>query len=245
MTSTNGLAAAPFADWRHVGEARGYAYYDRIAAPKLPGSLFADGTDVVAHRVLDALTSPSPFLAGSLTATFGEAHTRVSTSFIAIPLARSVPDCVLLNARSGAFRDAGISMGSRQLLRLEGDFDRAYSLYGPMGGSDQALGVFTPQLMRLFLSGSSNSDIETVDDWMFIYGRANRDSSATMLDTIETVARNVGSTINAPFIAATASDDARTEPAVPRRTSRRSFTVITAVGLAVGGLLTWWGMLHY
>jgi len=184
-------APADLAAWRSAAVARGYGYEDEWVDPALAGLLFREGEDVVATNVVDARGSTMPFLAGSLTANYVAVGGAVATSFIAFPLSRSMPSVVLVNARRGALRLANIGMGSRQMFTLHGDFDRAFTLYGPLGQESVALDVFTPELMQMFLEAIPGSDAELVDDWLFVYGTAGRCTSPDSLDRIERLATRV------------------------------------------------------
>jgi len=242
-----GLPGIPFTDWGAAGRARGYGYHERVVAPKLRGMLFTEGSGVIAERVVDALESRTPFLAGRVSAVYTAAKTPLSTLFIAIPLARSMPSVVLVNARSGALRDAGLSLGTRELLSLEGDFDRTYSLYCQIGGSSLALSVFTPELLQQVIDNGSNSDIEVVDNWMFVYGNASETSSGQMLDAIEKLAERVGGAIVSPAFEGEAGAPAggpagRIDGAgQAKKTSGLTLVVVTIVAVAAGALFTLFG----
>ncbi|MEY9851192.1 hypothetical protein ABH923_000870 [Leifsonia sp. EB41] len=58
---------------------------------------------------------------------------------------------------------------SKQALSLEGDFDRFFRLHVPEGFEQDALYLFTPDLMVLFMDRASDFDVEIVDDWMYVY----------------------------------------------------------------------------
>jgi hypothetical protein len=248
---TTGLPAIPFTNWGAAGRARGYAYHERVVAPKLRGMLFTEGSGVIAERVVDALESPTPFLAGRVSAVYTAAKKPLSTLFIAIPLARSMPSVVLVNARSGALREAGLSLGSRELLTLPGDFDRTYSLYCPIGGSSLALSVFTPELLQSVLNRGSDSDIEVVDNWMFVYGSAGETTSEHMLDSIENLALRVGAAIVTPAVESAAGTSApggpsesrgRIDGVVPaKKTSGLTLVLVSIVAVVAGVLVTVWG----
>jgi len=251
MTMTDSTPAMPFTDWGVAAVARGYGYHERLVAPKLRGLLFTEGSGVVAERVVDALDSPTPFLAGRVSAVYTAAKTPLSTLFIAIPLSRSMPSVVLVNAHSRALRDAGMSLGTRELVTLEGGFDDAYSLYSQIGGATLALAVFTPELMRQVVRSGSNSDIEIVDDWMFVYGDASETTSEGMLDSIERLALRVGGAIVNPFESVTDAPSvadllARVDRAgTAKKTSGLTLALVTAAAIAVGAFVTLWGSALY
>ena len=56
-----------------------------------------------------------------------------------------------------------------QILSLEGDFDKYFTLYCPKEYERDALYVFTPDLMALLIDEAAPFDVEIVDDWMFVY----------------------------------------------------------------------------
>lgn len=58
-----------------------------------------------------------------------------------------------------------------QRLSLEGDFDRYFSLYCPVGYERDALYLFTPDIMARFIDNAAAVDVEIVDDWLFLYAR--------------------------------------------------------------------------
>lgn len=58
---------------------------------------------------------------------------------------------------------------SAQSLSLEGDFDRYFRLHVPAGREQDALYIFTPDLMVLFMDRAADYDVEIVDDWMYVY----------------------------------------------------------------------------
>ena len=58
-----------------------------------------------------------------------------------------------------------------QRLSLEGDFDQHFSLYCPEGYEQDALYLFTPDIMARFIDHAAALDVEIVDDWLFLYGK--------------------------------------------------------------------------
>lgn len=162
----------------------GFEYQRELRGAGLPGMLFRAGAKVVASDVIDARSSAAPFVAGGLTALYGEDSSLPSmavTSFVAIPLERTVPNILLFGKGIGALRRAGVSIAGRQKLSLEGDFDRHFTLYCPEGYERDALEIFTPDLMQLLMDTTKGCDVELVDDWMFVYSGPGRYSKADAL----------------------------------------------------------------
>ena len=92
--------------------------------------------------------------------------------YIAIKLDRAVPHMVL-DAKSNnslfGFSNLPTAFNRKQVLALEGDFDRYFTLYCPTEYERDALYVFTPDLMALLIDESGHLDVEIIDDWMFAY----------------------------------------------------------------------------
>jgi len=151
---------------------------------------------VITTNVIDARSSATPFVAGSLTGLFGtdtSAARSIGASFVAVPLERTVPNIVLLGSGFGAMKLAGVAVAGSQRLSLEGDFDKTFTLYCPTGYERDALEIFTPDLMELLIETTNGCDVELVDDWMFVYSRFGRYSSPESLAGLEAVTRHVQS----------------------------------------------------
>ena len=229
---------------------RGFEVIPKLHAPGLPGVLFRAGSRVELTDVVDARSTDSPFFAGTVTGLYAEDSSlprSIGASFAAIPLPRPVPHILLLGTGIGMLKLAGVSLGANQRLSLEGDFDRTYSLYCQIGGSSLALSVFTPELLQQVIDNGSNSDIEVVDNWMFVYGNASETSSGQMLDAIEKLAERVGGAIVSPAFEGEAGAPAggpagRIDGAgQAKKTSGLTLVVVTIVAVAAGALFTLFG----
>lgn len=171
-------------------QSRGFTYRRELAGLGLPGILFRAGGKTVASDVVDARASATPFIAGSLIGTYAEDTSlprQIPSSFVAIPLKREVPNILLFGKGIGMLRLAGVAMGGRQRLSLEGDFDRSFTLYCPQGYERDALTIFTPDLMQLLIDTTSGCDVELVDDWMFVYSAPGRYTKPGILDRVVAV----------------------------------------------------------
>jgi hypothetical protein len=91
--------------------------------------------------------------------------------FLALHLDRKLPNMVLDSKQNNTLfgSDLPISLRRDQILSLEGDFDQHFTLYCPKEYEQDALYVFTPDLMALLIDDAGSYDVEIVDDWMFIY----------------------------------------------------------------------------
>lgn len=145
------------------------------------GSIFGIGENRVAARRLGSasgrLSEVGNYRYVEVTRD-SDGHTRRTVrtwGYIAIGLDRKLPH-MMLDARAN---DAGV-LGMRrsnlpvafsrdQVLSLEGDFDRHFTLYAPREYERDALYVFTPDLMALLIDQTGAFDVEIVENTLFIY----------------------------------------------------------------------------
>jgi hypothetical protein len=97
--------------------------------------------------------------------------------YVMIQLDRNLPHMVL-DSKSNNTNLFGISLSNlpvsfknNQKLSLEGDFDKYFTLYAPKEYKRDALYVFTPDLMSLFIDESNSFDAEIVDNKLYIYSK--------------------------------------------------------------------------
>lgn len=154
-------------------EANGFSYAPRSDAPSYPGMIFGIGRERMA---LDHIMRSTPrFLdIGNFRYSSGSGkNKRVRTwGFMAVHLDRRVPH-MLLDAKANDFIGSNLpaAFSKDQVLSLEGDFDRHFTLYCPREYERDALYVFTPDLMALLIDEAGAFDVEVIDDWMFVYSQ--------------------------------------------------------------------------
>ncbi|BDI22575.1 hypothetical protein [Herbiconiux sp. L3-i23] len=149
--------------------ANGLEYADRSAIYGSGGSAL----DILHNRMTADMIS-SPPQAGGVefdAGTFGPipGFTLRRMGFVRLRLDREVPHIVLLNRRSRVLRTTGSRFLQTQRLRLEGDFDRTFSLFCPEGYERDALYLFTPDLMALLLDVASDCEVELVGSRLVLY----------------------------------------------------------------------------
>ena len=184
--------------WREGALARDYSYTAKSSGLGLPGLLFRAGENTAMADVVDALSADTPFIAGTLSgqyATDSAIPRQLASSFVGIPLSARVPNIVLLGRGLGMLKLAGVGLGTKQRLSLEGDFDRTFTLYCPEGYERDALEIFTPNLMQRLIDTTGGCDVELVDDWMFIYSFPGRYRSAEALAAVEQATALVHQTV--------------------------------------------------
>ncbi|MEO8528815.1 MAG: hypothetical protein ABI435_07035 [Pseudolysinimonas sp.] len=83
--------------------------------------------------------------------------------YLAVRLPRTLP-AILLQSRApgGSIRVADTT----QVLSLEGDWDRHFTLYCPTGYERDALQIMTPDVMAAMIDGAAGWTAETAGDWL-------------------------------------------------------------------------------
>lgn len=113
---------------------------------------------------------------GNHTYTIGHGkHSRTfDFGYISIHLDRNLPHMVLDGRANnskflGEVSNLSIGFDKTQRLSLEGDFDKYFTLYAPKKYEADALYVFTPDLMALFIDEVHKFDAEIIDSRLYIY----------------------------------------------------------------------------
>lgn len=152
--------------------ANGMTFSPLDANPSYPGAIFGLGDT---RQAVDHLRSATGrfFDFGNYRYTTGSGKSRSTRTwgFLAFQLDRTLPHMVLdSQANNGIFgTNLPASFDKQQVLSLEGDFDRYFTLYCPREYERDALYVFTPDLMALLIDEAAPFDVEIVDAWMFVY----------------------------------------------------------------------------
>ena len=170
----------------------------------------------------------------------GKSSTTVTWGFLAMRLDRKLPHMLLDSLQNNSWAGLGFSglFARDQVLSLEGDFDRYFTLFCPKQYERDALYVFTPDLMALCIDEAAPFDIEIVDDWMFVYSsRPLKIDDPNVLARIFRIIATVGQKalrqtdryqdekVAAPFVANVV--------ATPGQRLRRRFPTAVIVGLGI------------
>lgn len=153
--------------------ANGMVFSPRDASPAYPGAIFGvgGGRTTTEHfrsaddRFLDY--GNYQFVTSN-----GKSSTTHTWGFLALHLDRTLPHMVLdASGNNGLFGTSTLpaTFDKSQVLSLEGDFNRYFTLYCPRAYERDALYVFTPDLMALLIDNASPFDVEIIDRWMFVY----------------------------------------------------------------------------
>ena len=149
----------------------GLAFTARASSPSYPGTLFRFGSEAKVRNRLRS-TSGRYFDLGDLTYLEqpGDARSQKNWGFLAVHLGRPLPHMVLEATLSGfpGWR-LPFEFDRTQVLALEGDFGRHFTLYCPTGYERDALYVFAPDLMSLLVEHADGLHVEVIDEWLFVY----------------------------------------------------------------------------
>ena len=184
--------------WRlqRFAESNNLLFSPWTAGPSYPSRFFRSGATVASYDHLRAQADPF-FDMGNLFTNTGEGdgHTFDRRwGFIAIHLDRELPQIVLdakANGRVG-YGNLPVVPESEQVLSLEGDFNDHFTLYAPLQAQRDALFIFTPDLMALFIDEIGTLDAEIVGEWLFVYSTTpfdmrRRDVVERLLRIVEVV----------------------------------------------------------
>ncbi len=154
--------------------ANGMSYVPTLQSPGLPGMIFGIGGS---RSASDLVRGDTPrfveFANYQYTTGSGKNRTTHRWGYVAIKLDVPLPH-IVLDARSnnGLFgSNLPATFDKDQRLSLEGDFDEHFALYCPAGYEQDALYLFTPDIMARFIDNAAALDVEIVDDWLFLYGK--------------------------------------------------------------------------
>ncbi|HEY4269946.1 MAG TPA: hypothetical protein VGM94_17315 [Galbitalea sp.] len=157
----------------------GFSFQSSTPAPNFPGCVFQYGDS---RTAVDTFATPSgrflDFGNYRYTTGSGKSRTTHHWGYLALKLDRALPNMVLdSKANNGLFGSTNLpQVFSRdQVLSLEGDFDKFFTLYCPSQYESDALYIFTPDLMALLIDDAAPFDVEIVDDWMFVYSAEDFD----------------------------------------------------------------------
>jgi hypothetical protein len=151
--------------------ANGMTYEARVAEPRLPGMVFGLGRSRVAT---DLVRGSHPrfveFGNYQYTTGSGKNSTTHRWGYVAVKLDVPLPNIVLdAKGNNGFGSNLPAAFQREQRLSLEGDFDQYFTLYCPTGYEQDALYLFTPDIMARFIDNAAELDVEIVDDWLFLY----------------------------------------------------------------------------
>lgn len=172
------IIAAAFSTIRFHIRLRGFAmannliYLQDVAPTERPGFIFNKGYCSVNAGFRSEKAGFYELANYQYSASNSKDSTSQLDGFLSIKLPRRLPNIVLDAHKNNPFGRISNLPGmfkSDQKMSLEGDFDKYFTLYAPDEYKQDALYVFTPEIMQLLIEGASDYDIEIVDDYIFLY----------------------------------------------------------------------------
>lgn len=140
---------------------------------------------------------------------FQQGYGRIASNIVYAPgsdtvasfeMDRQLPHMVL-DSRSNNVRIFGKDITSNlpevfsrdQILSLEGDFNKYFTLYAPKEYERDALYIFTPDLMALLMDQSSQFDAEIIDNNVYFYRKYTIDrTNSNIMYQLLTIVNTVG-----------------------------------------------------
>jgi len=119
-------------------------------------------------------------------------HTR-TYGFIHIKLPRKLPNMVLDSHTNNLFGESGLpeNFSKSQVVQLEGDFNKYFTLYAPEEYKRDALYIFTPDVMQAMVDASNHYDGEIVDDDFYLYTSQLTISDIKTVEELLTIAESI------------------------------------------------------
>ncbi|MDQ1546326.1 MAG: hypothetical protein QOH69_1230 [Actinomycetota bacterium] len=136
------------------------------------GAIFSLGTNALATDLMTVKSGRGIQIGNyrSIAASVADSS-RFRGGYVVIELDRRMPHMMAIAKRKRRLGGQSIAPGllRSQVLSLEGDFDRYFTLYAPRQYERDALYVFTPDLMVLLIDRLASYDLEIVDNRLYIY----------------------------------------------------------------------------
>ncbi|MCW4456913.1 hypothetical protein [Microbacterium sp. MPKO10] len=152
--------------------ANGWGTQPHTSAPNYPGMPFHTG---YRRRVFARVYRNEPrfFDVAHLAyfTNYGKSRKEHTWTYLALKLDRRIPHLVVDGLSNNGILGSNLpeAVAHNQVLSLEGDFDKYFTLYCPRGYERDALTIFTPDLMALLIDNVEAFDVEIIDDWLFVY----------------------------------------------------------------------------
>jgi len=163
--------------------ANGFTFAARGSLAGLDGTLFQIGDDRSVVNIVSGQFQNYPLSLFTYIYHTGFGRSRQTHSYTIYELQFDIamPD-ILLESAGHAFGESlfdklsgvgGIGGGSgKEMVKLEGDFNKYFSLSIPRGYEVEALEIFTPDVMAELIDKAKGFSLEIVNGHLFIYDRA-------------------------------------------------------------------------
>ena len=166
---------------RRFAESNNLLYVPQVENAKKSGMIF----NVVATSTSSDMIQSTPgsriqFEMGRLRYVVGSGKNRSVSCwrYLVVKIDRHVPHAVLDSTKNNLqlfgmnlLSNLPVTVKDGQELALEGDFNKYFKLFVPVGYERDALYIFTPDLMALLIDNANDFDAEMVDDQLYFYQR--------------------------------------------------------------------------
>lgn len=224
-------------------DANRLVYVHEARSLRYPGLIFGIGDDRRVEACLRHLGTPEIDMGSYRYSADGHrGSTPQRWGYVALRLPRRLPHMVLDARGTNSILGTSslpLTFSREQVLSLEGDFNRHFTLYCPREYERDALTVFAPDLMALCIDESGSFDVEIVDDWMFLYRRGGLDiDSAAVLHRVFTIIDTVGTRLGrrAERYADERIGERRVDLIAPRGSRLRRATPAVSAGLLIAAI---------
>ena len=153
--------------------ANGYTYTAKVPFAGLDGLLFQIG---YAKTVVDLVSgtfqnNPISLFTYSYTTGAGKSQQTHNSTVYELQFDIKLPDMLIESAGHtfGSSLFMGYSGGKKEMIKLEGDFNKYFSLSVPRGYEIEALEIFTPDVMAELIDHAKKLSLEIVNGHLFIY----------------------------------------------------------------------------
>jgi len=164
-------------------------YKNYIPTPTNPGLIFNIGDSRTSSDVIYSSQEPRYEIGNHAFVTSSGRRRQIHNwGYVCIELGRQVPH-MILDARGDDVQifgleltDLPVRISKDQILSLEGDFNKYFTLYAPKEYERDALYIFTPDLMSLLVDELAQFDVEVVENKLYVYSKTgfNLLNQATM-----------------------------------------------------------------
>lgn len=160
----------------------GFIYTPKATNPVHTGKIFQIGHSKVASQIVRKFDQRGNAAVeiGKYAYTVGSGKNSRTYNWVymCLHMQRNLPH-MLLDAKSNNVQAFGMELNSNiaagiakdQVISLEGDFDKYFTLYGPAEYQMDARYIFTPDVMATLIDGSSAFDAEIIDDKLYFYSQ--------------------------------------------------------------------------
>jgi hypothetical protein len=159
---------------QQFAEANGFTYSINRGPSGLDGSLFRIGDNRSFFDVVTGQYASHPVALFTYSYTTGSGKSRQVHQYTVfdVQFDTAMVD-ILLESGGHSFVEFGGSMFSsltgHELVKLEGDFNKYFSLSVPKGYEIEALEIFTPDVMAELIDRCKGLSLEIVNDHLYIY----------------------------------------------------------------------------